>query len=97
MANIYNDAKDKNVAAIIIYGKSGESSPAAYSDEDCKVKMKTSELKDAFLKRAVILIGENYFVPTGFSVASNVGTVTYVKAGSTSGSAEIATLTAAKG
>lgn len=97
MANIYNDAKDKNVAAIIIYGKSGESSPVAYSDKDCKVKMKTSELKDAFLKRAVILISENYFVPTGFSVANNVGTVTYAKAGSTSGSAETATLTAIKG
>lgn len=96
MVNIYNDAKDKNVAAIIIYGKSGESSPAAYSDEACTVKMKTSELKDAFLKRSVIVIGADYFIPTGFSIASNVGTVTYAKAGSTAGTAATATLTAIK-
>lgn len=96
MVNIYNDAKDKNVAAIIIYGKSGESSPAAYSDDACTVKMKTSELKDAFLKRSVIVIGADYFIPTGFSIASNIGTVTYAKAGSTAGTAATATLTAIK-
>ena len=96
MEKIFADAKDKNVSAVIIYGKSGESSPAAYTDSACTVKMKTSELKDAFLKRAVILIGEDYFIPTGFSVASNVGTVTYAKAGTTAGSAATATLAAVK-
>ena len=51
-----------------------------------------SELQDAFIKRALIKIGEDYFVPTGFSVASKIGTVTYAKAGSTAGSAATATL-----
>ena len=96
MKRIFADAKDKNVSAVIIYGKSGESSPIAYTDSACTVKMKTSELKDAFLKRAVILIGDDYFIPTGFSLASNVGTVTYAKAGSTTGSAATATLSAVK-
>lgn len=94
MERIFDQAKDKNVAAIIIYGKSGESSPAAYADSACTVKMKTSELKDAFLKRAVIQIGSDYFIPTGFSVSSNVGSVTYAKAGSTAGAAATATLAA---
>ena len=94
MAKIYDDAKDKNVAAVIIYGKSGESSPAAYSDSDCTVKMKTSELKDAFLKRAVIVIGEEYFIPASFTVSGKIGTVTYAKAGSTAGTAATATLAA---
>lgn len=96
MDRIYDQAKDKNVAAYTIYGKSGESKPAAYADSDCTVKMKTSELKDAFLKRAVILIGSDYYIPTGFSVASDIGSVTYAKAGSTAGSAETATLAAVK-
>ncbi len=96
MAKIYDDAKDKNVAAVVIYGKSGESSPAAYTDESCTVKMKTSELKEAFLKRAVIIVGTDYFIPIAFSVSSNIGTVTYAKAGSTAGTAATATLAAVK-
>ena len=45
MNKIFNQAKDKNVAALIIYGKKGESAPAAYADAACTKKMKTSELK----------------------------------------------------
>lgn len=95
MEKIYDQAKDKNVAAIVIYGKTGESAPAAYADSGCTVKMKTSELKDAFLKRAVIQIGpDKYYIPIDFSITSKVGTVTYATAGSTAGSAATATLTA---
>lgn len=94
MEKIYDQAKDKNVAAIVIYGKTGESAPAAYADSGCTVKMKTSELKDAFLKRAVIIIGEDYFIPASFTVSSDIGTVTYATAGSTVGSAATATLAA---
>ena len=97
MERIFNDAKDKNVAAVVIYGKSGESSPTAYADSACTVKMKTSELKDAFLKRAVIVIGEDYFVPVSFSVASNIGTVKYAKANSTTAtSADLGSLASVK-
>lgn len=94
MNKIYDQAKDKNVAAIVIYGKSGESTPAAYADFACTVKFKTSELKDAFLKRAVIVIGNDMFIPTGYSVSNNIGSVTYAKAGTSAGSAATATLAA---
>ncbi len=94
MDKIFDQAKDKNVAALIIYGKSGESSPAAYADSACTKKMKTSELKDAVIKRAIIQIGEDIFLPISFTVDSKIGTVTYAKAGSTTGTAATATLAA---
>ena len=56
--------------------------------------MKTSELKDAVIKRAIIQIGEDIFIPISFTVASDIGTVTYAKAGSSAGSAATATLAA---
>ena len=92
MNKIFKQAKDKNVAAVVIYGKKGESSPVAYSDAACTAKMKTSELKDAFLKRAVVQVGEDIFMPISFTVSSNIGTVTYAKAGSSSGTAATATV-----
>ena len=93
MERIYDQATDKNVAAIIIYGKASESTGAkAYVDAAGTIQFKTSELKDAFLKRAVICIGKDYFVPVAFTVASDIGTVTYAKAGSGAGSAATATL-----
>ena len=90
MVKVYDDAKDKNVAAVIIYGKGSDGK--AYVDAEGTTQLKTSELKEAFVKRALIKIGDDYFVPTGFSVASKIGTVTYAKAGSSSGSAATATL-----
>lgn len=91
MERIYDNAKDKNVAAVIIHG---DLEGNAYVDEDCTIQFKTSELKDAFIKRALIKIGDDYFIPTGFSVVSDVGEVTYVKDGSTEDSAATATLVA---
>ena len=90
MDKIFDQAKDKNVAAIVIYGKASDTK--AYADSACTVQFKTSEIQDAFLKRAIIKIGDAYFIPTGFAVESNVGTITYAKAGSTAGSAATATL-----
>ena len=90
MVKIYDDAKDKNTAAVIVYGK--DTDGKAYADSEGTTQLKTSELQDAFMKRALIKIGDDYFVPTGFSVASKIGTVTYIKAGSTTGSAATATL-----
>ena len=95
MEKLYNDAKDKNVSATYIYGKTGDTK--AYADSGCTVQMKTSELKEAFLKRALIVIGNNFYIPVSFSVASNVGSVTYAKPNSsTATSADLGTLTAAK-
>lgn len=96
MAKLFNDAKDKNVSATYIYGKASDTK--AYADEACTVQMKTSELKEAVLKRAIIVIGDAIYVPVSFSVSSNIGSVGYIKPNSTTAtSADIGTLTAAKG
>ena len=95
MEKLYNDAKDKNVSATYIYGKTGDTK--AYADSGCTIQMKTSELKEAFLKRALIVIGNNFYIPVSFSVTSNTGSVTYAKPNSsTATSADLGTLTAAK-
>lgn len=95
MEKLYNDAKDKNVSATYIYGKASDTK--AYADSGCTVQMKTSELKEAFLKRALIVIGNNFYIPVSFSVTSNAGSVTYAKPNSsTATSADLGTLTAAK-
>lgn len=90
MERIFNDAKDKNVAAVMIYGKSGDTK--AYVDAACTKQFKTSELGDAFYKRGLVKIGTDYFVPISFAVATGVGTLTYAKAGSSAGTAATATL-----
>ena len=73
MEKIFDQAKDKNVSAVVIYGKGADGK--AYADAEGTTQLKTSELKDAFLKRAVIKIGTDYFIPVSFSVTSNIGTV----------------------
>ena len=56
MDRIYDQAKDQNVAALVIYAKETADNKA-YADSECKVQMKTSELKDAFIKRALVKVG----------------------------------------
>jgi hypothetical protein len=92
MERIFDQAKDKNVAAIIVYGKGSDGK--AYVDAAGTTQYKTSALKDAFLKRAIVQIGSDYFVPVSFTVATNIGTLTYAKAGSSAGTAATATLVA---
>lgn len=95
MEKIFDQAKDKNVAAIVIYGKGVDGK--AYADAEGTTQLKTSELKDAFLKRAVIQIGTDYFIPVSFSVASNIGTVKYAKPNSsTATSADLGSLVSVK-
>ena len=95
MEKLYNDAKDKNVSATYIYGKTGDTK--AYADSGCTVQMKTSELKEAFLKRALIVIGNNCYIRVSFSVTSQAGSVTYARPNSsTATSADLGTWTAAK-
>lgn len=93
MERIYQQAKDKNVAALVIYAKVAADNKA-YVDSECKIQFKTSALKDAFLKRALVCIGTDYFVPVSYTESSNVGTVTYAKAGSTAGTAATVALAA---
>ena len=95
MDKIFDQAKDKNVAAIVIYGKGSDGK--AYADANGTTQLKTSELKDAFLKRAIIQIGTEYFIPVTFSITSNVGTVKYAKPNSsTATSADLGSLVSIK-
>lgn len=91
MDRIYNRAEDKNSANIIVYGKASDTK--AYSDEACTMQCTTSELKNAFMKGCIVAIGsDSMYYPVSLSIASKVATLTYAKAGSTSGSAATATL-----
>ena len=57
--------------------------------------MTTAELKEAVVKRAIIQIGTDIFIPVAFTVVSKAGTVRYVKPNaSTATSADIASLSA---
>lgn len=92
---IFNDAKDVNVAAVVIYGNGTDSK--AYKDADFKTQFKTSELREAFIKRGVAFIGGVYYAPVNYGVKSDAGYITYVKADtSTATTAVLGTLTAAK-
>ena len=91
MDRIYNRAEDKNSANIIVYGKASDTK--AYSDEACTMQCTTSELKNVFMKGCIVAIGsDSMYYPVSLSIASKVATLTYAKAGSTSGSAATATL-----
>lgn len=91
MDRIYNRAEDKNSANIIVYGKASDTK--AYSDAECTMQCTTSELSNAFMKGCIVAIGsDSLYYPVSLSIASKVATLTYAKAGSTSGSAATATL-----
>lgn len=86
MERIYNDAKDKNVAKIVIFVNANK----AYIDAAHKVQFKTSELKDAFMKGCVLKTAENtYAIPTNYTEASKVGTVSAIMAASTGDTATV--------
>ena len=80
MDRIYNDAKDKNVAKIVIFVNANK----AYVDATHKVQFKTSELKDAFMKGCVLKTAEStYAIPTNYTEASKIGTVSAIMAAAT--------------
>ncbi len=96
MDRLFDDAKDKNVSATYIYGKSSDTK--AYADAGCTIQMKTSEMKEAFRKRALVVIGDDLYIPVSFGVVSKAGTVKYIKPNATTAtSADLGTLTAAEG
>lgn len=93
MDKVFERANDLHVRAVYIYKKASDT--VAYADAAYTVKFKTSELKDAFLKGAVINASGVLSKPIGYSEASNVGSVTYIVANSTTAtSADIAKLSA---
>ena len=68
MDKIYEQAKDLHVVATMIYKKDGDQH--AYKDVGCEKAFKTSELKEAFIKGALIKIGDAIHLPTGFMAGS---------------------------
>ena len=73
MNKVFQDAKDKNVAAVLIYVDSDD---YACSDAEAKVQMTKAELMDAFLKRAFIVGTGTYTVPGVMTVADNYASIT---------------------
>lgn len=93
MDRIWNRAEDKNSANIIVYAKASDTK--AYSDEACTMQCTTSELKNAFMKGCIVVIGSSdVYYPISLSIASStkIATLTYAKSGSTAGTAATATL-----
>ena len=92
MSKIYNDAKDKNVAAVLVYKKTNQTK--AYKDADLTEQYTTSELQDAFIKGAIIVLEDESMVkPIKFEISSSIGTISYIKPnGTTATSADIAGL-----
>jgi hypothetical protein len=95
MDKFFQRAEDKNVAAVAIYEKSGETK--AYKDAACTQQFYTSELKNAFIKGAIIVLASSagYVIPVKYAESSSVGSVYYIKPNSTTAtSADIGTLAA---
>lgn len=92
MVKIYEDANEQHVCAVKVFKKSGQTK--AYADADCTVQFKTSELENVFIKGALIVLEDGTLAkPVGFSVSSNIGTISYiVPNGTTATSADIAGL-----
>lgn len=93
MDKVFEHANDLHVRATYIYKKASDT--AAYVDAAGTVKFKTSELKDAFLKGAVINVSGKLYKPVSYSEASKVGSVAYIVPNATTAtSADIASLSA---
>lgn len=95
MDKFFQRAEDKNVAAVAIYEKSGETK--AYKDAACTQQFYTSELKNTFIKGAIIVLASSagYVIPVKYAESSSVGSVYYIKPNSvTATSADIGTLAA---
>lgn len=86
------DYKDKNVAVRKVYTKASDT--FAYSDKECKVKVSTEELHDAFIKGLVIVDAAGVeYLPISCKIAAEVATVTYVTTDTTtSTTAKLATV-----
>lgn len=62
MTKLFDQAKDKNVANFIVYGKTADTT--LYYDEKMTVKLKQADAEDAFKKgRLIIVNGGAYYTP----------------------------------
>ena len=94
MDKIYEDANEQHVRAFIIYKKANQTK--AYADSTFETQLTTSELKNLFIKGAVIKLDSGDIVkPIKYTESSNIGSVCYiVPNGTTATSADIASLAA---
>lgn len=94
MTKIYEDANEQHVRAILIYKKTSETK--AYVDAAFTTQYTTSDLKNAFIKGAVIVLEDGSLVkPVKYAESSSVGSVSYITPnGTTVTSADIAALAA---
>lgn len=92
MDKIYKNYSDVPVAAYVIYAKSAK----ACADAAGNKQLKTSELKEMFLKGAVVDTGNgNFAKPVSFTISNSIGKVGYIiPNSSTATSADIATISA---
>ncbi len=92
MDKFYDRYEDKNVAAVVVYANDSK----AYADSAHETQLKTSELKNLFIKGMVIDLGSGaYAMPIKYSESSKVGSVAYiVPNGTTATSADIASIAA---
>lgn len=75
MTQIFEQAKDLHVVATMVYNNGDE---YAYTDAECKKPFKVSELKEAFIKGALIEISGVLYHPVSFDGAA----ISYLNNGS---------------
>ena len=63
MNKIYEQAKDLHVVATYVYGKEDAK---AYKDAECTKQFTASELKEVFIKGALIVINEALYKAVNF-------------------------------
>ncbi len=89
MEKIYEQSKDLHVVATVIYPNAGK----AYFDAAHTTQLKTSELKEAFIKGAVVAITGGFAFPVRYTESEGVGTLDYIAPnGTTATSADIASI-----
>lgn len=81
MDKVYGQAKDKYVRHYTIYAKTGTTDNKAYIDSALTIQMKTSELKEAVLKGAMVAVGTDLYAVTSYSESAGVGTAIILTVG----------------
>lgn len=77
MNKIYESYDDVHTRATLIYKKDADDH--AYADSAKTIQIDAATLKNLFEKGVIIIDGTVEYKPISFSVAANVGTITYVK------------------
>lgn len=68
MDKIFQDAKDKNVKALVVYGKTADHKLYSDSAYTAANKVTQAEVEDAFKKGMLIIVnGDNWLRPTALN------------------------------